>query len=295
MEPLEGHRRLLYGLCYRMTGSAADAEDIVQETFARALTSPPPDTGRPLRPWLVKVAANLARDQLRRRKRQAYVGPWLPSPVELETEADELRPDARYDLAESATFGFLLALEALTPGQRAVLLLRDVLDCSVEETAQALDMSEGGVKTMHHRARAAMARYDRDRAPPSAELQTRTRGALEALFGAIAAGDPDRLAELLANDARALTDGGGEVLAALRPVRGREKVLRFLLGLVGKYGPPASIEWRNLNGLPGVLATYERDKARLANRFVIRADVDEAGRISELHVVLTESKLSAVM
>src|SRR6185436_15707102 len=162
--------RFLWGLCYRLTGSAADADDLVQETFVRALERPPRDQTEPLRPWLVRVAMNLGRDLLRRRKRRSYVGPWLPSPIET---ADEEAPPAheptidgrlttegRYDLLESVSFAFLLALEALTPQQRAVLLLMDVFDYSVREAARALTMSEPNVKTTHHRARRVMARYD---------------------------------------------------------------------------------------------------------------------------------------
>src|SRR5437868_10514213 len=131
------HKRFLWGICYRMTGSAADAEDIVQDTFVRALEKPPTDMEAPLRPWLVKVALNLSRDQLRRRRRREYFGPWLPSPVSTEDDgplpiyeptAPGISPVARYDLLESVTLAFLLALEVLTPAQRAVLLLRDVFD-----------------------------------------------------------------------------------------------------------------------------------------------------------------------
>jgi RNA polymerase sigma factor (sigma-70 family) len=151
------HGQFVWGLCYRMTGSATDADDLLQETFARALASPPRDTGAPWRPWLVRVAVNLARDRLRRRKRTPYVGPWLPAPIETgEQAAEDPDPEHRYGLLESVTFAFLMACEALTPRQRAVLLLRDVLDYSVEETARALAMGIPNVKTTHHRARAAM-------------------------------------------------------------------------------------------------------------------------------------------
>jgi RNA polymerase sigma factor (sigma-70 family) len=120
------HERFLWGLCYRMTGSAADADDLVQDTFARAIAQPPPDTTSSLRPWLVRVAMNLARDHLRRRRRRAYDGPWLPAPVdELPPAHEPAATTARYDLMESVTIAFLLALEALSPPQRAVLILRD--------------------------------------------------------------------------------------------------------------------------------------------------------------------------
>src|SRR4030095_12948344 len=137
-DALEPHRRHLWGLCYRMTGNAADADELVQETFARALERPPARTDQPWRPWLVRVAMNLARDLLRYRRRSPYRGSWLPSPIE--TDSDDELPsyelavgsgsptEGRYELLESVSFAFLLALEALRPNQRAVLLLRDVFD-----------------------------------------------------------------------------------------------------------------------------------------------------------------------
>src|SRR5690606_20054775 len=116
LEPLEAHRKAVFGLCYRMTGSAADAEDLVQETWCRALERPPADRDAPLRPWLFTVATNLCVDALRKRKRERYFGPWLPSPVESERLDDvEPSPEARYTALESASAAFLLALEALDP------------------------------------------------------------------------------------------------------------------------------------------------------------------------------------
>jgi len=159
------HERFLWGVCYRMTGNAADADDLVQETFVRAMRHPPARIDDCLRPWLVRIAINLGRDLLRRRKRQAYEGVWLPSPIETgdlaaapvqEPRDERSDPASRYDMLESVSFAFLLALEALTPTQRAVLLLRDVFDYSTAETAQALDLTEANVKVTLLRARRRM-------------------------------------------------------------------------------------------------------------------------------------------
>src|ERR1700754_3098266 len=119
-ERLETDRRLLWGLCYRMTGNAADADDLVQETFVRAIEHPPARTDEPMRPWLVRIALNLSRDWLRRRRRRDYTGPWLPSPVVTDEESlpsfepaapSQSSPAARYEVLESLSFAFLLALE----------------------------------------------------------------------------------------------------------------------------------------------------------------------------------------
>src|SRR5262245_27041878 len=187
-QTFDEHRRFLWGVCYRMTGSAADAEDIVQDTFVRALEKPPADMEAPLRPWLVKVALNLSRDQLRRRRRREYFGPWLPSPVMTEENSpldfnhpatQEISPVAHYDLTESVTLAFLLALEALTPAQRAVLLLRDVFDYSTDETAAALEMTESNVKVTLHRARRIMDAYDKHRVANLAERLAQMRETLQ--------------------------------------------------------------------------------------------------------------------
>jgi RNA polymerase sigma-70 factor (ECF subfamily) len=301
------HERVLWGLCYRMTGSAADADDLVQETFARALASPPVRRDDPWRPWLVRVALNLAHDALRRRRRRAYVGPWLPSPIETDEEeppahepvvtGSDGRPvttEGRYDLMESVSFGFLLALEALAPRQRAVLLLRDVFEYSVEETAAALDMSASNVKTTHHRARRAMAAYDRTRVPPSAARTRATRGMLGRLVAALRDETSRAVEDLLAADVRSLTDGGGEFIAARVPVVGREKVARFYRKLDRVNGGGATARVTMLNGLPGLVIDVPRAPAGIARRFVAMVELDAAGRIRRIYNVLATRKLAAL-
>ncbi|AGC41564.1 ECF family RNA polymerase sigma factor [Myxococcus stipitatus DSM 14675] len=303
-EAAREHERYLWGLCYRMTGVAADADELVQETFARALTSPPPRS-EDLRPWLTRVAVNLSRDALRRRRREAYVGPWLPSPLETGEEdvphAAEARlpgggsTEGRYELLESVSYAFLLALEALSPKQRAVLLLRDVFDSTVREVADALDMSEVHVKVVHHRARAAMAAYDGARCVPTKELQERTRAALEAFLGALMSRDVAAAQALLADDVRALSDGGGEVRAAQVPLVGPQRVMQFLAKLLLQRGPPTSMELQSLNGLPALAMTFAPDKDPMhATRGVFRVELGADGRIAHIHSVLTTRKLRGV-
>ena len=297
-------RTFLWGLCYRMTGCAADAEDIVQETFTRALERPPARTSDPWRPWLVRVAMNLARDQLRRRRRQRYVGPWLPSPIETgdEVAVPAVEPAlaggdttaGRYDVLESVSFAFLIALEALTPQQRAVLLLRCVFDYDVRETAFALGISESSVKVTHHRARARMTAYDRRRCVPTRALQDRTREALGQLMAALVGGDPRRAERLLAAGVRAVSDGGGEFHAARVPLLGPERVARFYTNVATRGALGARSEIRMVNGLPALVTSLPGDRPGYAPLFVTRIDLDPDGRVERLYSVLATRKLTAI-
>jgi RNA polymerase sigma-70 factor (ECF subfamily) len=301
----EEHRSFLGGLSYRLTGSAADAEDVVHETFVRVLERPPPRTDQPWRPWLVRVALNLGRDLLRRRRRRGYVGPWLPSPIETGDEAAlpgvEARlasgetTEGRYDMLESVSFAFLLALEALTPRQRAVLLLRDVFDYSVREVAEALDVSEPTVKTTHHRARRAMAAYEGRRVLPTRERQAQVREVTERFLAALLAGDARAVEALLVDSAVALTDGGGEFLAARRAVAGADKVARFYVGLTRwRLAATTQIEFRTMNGLPAIVLHTGGGQDRLAPLVVTHLDLDREGRVAAIHSVLASSKLTAL-
>jgi RNA polymerase sigma-70 factor, ECF subfamily len=292
------HRKVLWDLSYRMTGSAADADDVVQETFVRALSHPPARTDIPLLPWLVRVALNASRDLLRRRRRREYIGPWLPEPIEL-AAVDGKSPaltesaESRYDLLESARFAFLLALEALSARQRAVLLLRDVFDYSVRETAAALEVSEGAVKTAHHRARRCMQDYDRRRTAQPAERTAQAERALAELMNAVIGEDVAKVEALLAADARLLTDGGGEYLAARKPIRGAKKIARGLVALA-RVGSGISAEVRSINGMPAVVLHDRAAPPRYAPRLVLGVEPDPSGRIDAVYVVLAASKLGAV-
>ena len=252
----------------------------------------------------MKVALNLSRDLLRKRKRREYVGPWLPSPIETgdETAPPSHEPavdgagtlEGRYDLLESVSFAFLLALETLTPTQRAVLLLRDVFDYSVRETADALDLTEANVKTTHHRARKAMETYHRGRQPPTRARQAAAGRALQQFLERLAAHDVAGIEALLAADVRTTTDGGGEFRSALRTIVGRDKVMRFYLSIVD-LTRDAAVRASLFNGSPGVLVEMRSlPKERLAPRTVMTLDLDAAGRISHIYVVSATLKLTAV-
>jgi RNA polymerase sigma-70 factor (ECF subfamily) len=294
IEPLyRAHAATLRALVYRMTGSVADSEEIAQETFTRALAAPP---GTVLgRTWLLAVAANLARDRLRRRKRAAYVGPWLPEAMEAEAEPSAVDPERRYGLRESASFAFLLALEPLTSRQRAVLLLRDVFDLSVEETAEILRMGEGAVRGMHHRARAALAGYDEERSVATRERLGLVRGALEQLAAAVATGDPTRVETVLAEHATLHADGAGRFGAVRQPLRGARTIARFaIFGQQRLSGIPSRQSLLdNVNGAPALLVESRPPPGvDVAPRLVLTCDVDRAGRITKLYALASPEKVA---
>ena len=290
-------QRYVWGLCYRLTGSAADADDLVQETLLRAIERPPAKGGD-MRPWLVRVAVNLGRDLLRKRKRRGYIGPWLPSPIEeadIDVPVEAPGAEGRYDLVESVSFAFLVALEALSPRERAVLLLSDVFDHSVREVAKALDLTESHVKVLHHRARKKLASYDASRLPRSPSASERTLDAFQRFLASLAVEDHETLESLLAAEVRALNDGGGVFFAARVPVLGRARVARFYLGVKRKFQlPTARFSFRWFNGLPAVVVEQEPMGERLAPLVVTSVTTNVRGEIDHIYTFLAPRKLERV-
>ena len=303
-EAFAAHERFLWGLCYRLTGCAADADDLVQEAFVRALEHPPAGAGASWRPWLVRVTMNLGRDLLRRRQRRRYVGPWLPSPIETGDEESPpayepvvgpaMTTEGRYELLESVSFAFLLALEALTPQQRAVLLLRDVFDYSVHDTADALGISEPNVKTTHHRARRAMQAYDRERRPPTRGLQEQTREVLGRFVAALVEQDVAAVESLLADSVRAVNDGAGEFFAARVPILGVPRVARFHVNIARRHPAGGRFAIQTINGLPALVGEFGVVRAGEPPRMVLQCELGPDGRIVRLYSVVASRKLTAV-
>jgi RNA polymerase sigma-70 factor, ECF subfamily len=289
-------RKRLWALAYRLTGSAEDAEDVVQESFARLLAQPAaalPEPG----PWLARVATNLGIDAVRRRRRRAYTGPWLPSPLEDDAQvaSDAPDPEARYGLAESATFAFLLALEALSPRQRAALILRDVLGYSARDAADAVGTSEGSLRVLHLRARKALAGYDAERCIPDAALQARHREALQRFLVCLLAQDAAGLEALLSESVSTLTDSAGEYTALPAPLAGRTRIARFYLrAALHRREAGVQSEMRLVNGLPAVVVTLARPVRRQAPRTLLRCELDGTDRIRAIHAILAPRKLAAL-
>ncbi|MEJ8279366.1 RNA polymerase sigma factor SigJ [Pseudonocardia spirodelae] len=242
-EPFERHRAHLVGVGYRITGSLADAEDAVQEAWLRLARS---DAGevRDLRAWLTTTVARLCLDRLRSAaaRRERHVGPWLPDPVVAGADP-ALDAVLRADDVRTAA---LLVLERLTPARRVAFVLHEALDLPFAEIAAVLGCSEAAA-----RQHASRARREIDRAPaPPPVPPAEAAAALERFAAALATGDPVAVAATLGPDVEFLSDGGGVVRAARRPVRGAEKVTRLLLGLLREgdllAGSPVAV-----NGAPG--------------------------------------------
>ena len=238
-------RRLL-GLAYRMLGSRSDAEDMVQDAYLRFADAK--DVRNP-EAFLVTVVTRLCLDRLKSAKaqREIYVGPWLPEPV---FDTDGLSTEAATELADDLSFALLLALDRLSPQERAAFLLHDVFDIPFAEVASMIDRSEPACRQLATRARRAV-RDERPRAPGGAG---QSRHLLTAFLQAVASGDLSQLTGLLREDAVAVTDGGGRKSAALNPIYGADKIARFFIGIAGKNASrDIRIEPAVINGSIGAL------------------------------------------
>lgn len=284
-----------------MTGVAADADELVQETFVRAMESGRDLSGPDLERWLMRVATNLSLDCLRRRKRRAYPGQWLPSPRETGERLDAATPPTdtttgtaeRVEQAEEVSYAFLVALEALSPRARAVLLLVDVLDYPAAEVASILETSEGNVRVLHHRARRTLDGFDLQTVASPA-VRARQRLALEQLLLCMMNQDAAGMEALLTDDVRSVTDAGGRYTALRAPLVGRTAVIRFHLETARRRAPVSSTELRWINGAAGLVVVTRPLRPQMAPRLVLRCEVDADGRIRELHTILAPRKLTAV-
>ncbi|RKF26861.1 RNA polymerase sigma-70 factor [Micromonospora globbae] len=274
------HRNLLFTVAYEMLGSAADAEDVLQETWLRWV-GVDLDGVRDRRAYLVRITTRQALIRLRalRRRRESYVGSWLPEPL-LTT------PDVAEDveLADSVSMAMLLVLETLTPTERAVFVLREVFDLDYDEIAGAVDKSPAAVRQIAHRARAHVAAR-RPRGTVSAE---QTRGALEAFQRAVETGDLQSLLDILAPDVVLVGDGGGVKQAVLRPIVGADKVARLLTAGLPRVPDGASLHPAHVNGHPALILRVHGEVDT-----VVAVRVDD-GLVTGLYAVRNPEKLSHV-
>jgi RNA polymerase sigma-70 factor (TIGR02957 family) len=274
------HRNLLFTVAYEMLGSVADAEDVLQETWLR-WGNVDLETVQNQRAFLVRITTRLALDRLRvlGRRKESYVGPWLPEPL-LTT------PDVAEDveLADSVSMAMLLVLETLSPTERAVFVLHEVFDLPYDEIAGAVGKSPTAVRQIAYRARAHVAaRRPRDVVSP-----TDTQAALQAFQRAVETGDLQSLVDVLAPNVVALADGGGVKQAALRPIVGAKKVAQGLAIGLKRLQPGDSLEPVQINGSPGLIMRRNGEVEA-----VIAVRIDE-GLITGLYTIRNPAKLSRI-
>lgn len=276
----ESFRGRLFGLAYRMLGSRAEAEDVVQDAYLRWHQT---DHARIETPeaWLVATTSRLAIDRLRRLKteREAYVGPWLPEPL----LGQETPPDRQLDLADDLSMAFLTLLETLAPDERAAFLLHDVFDVGYPQIEDVLERTESACRQVVHRARTRV-RGERRRFDASGAAKT---ALLHTFTAALEARDEQRLLGLFAPDAIWTADGGGRSAAAPYPIVGADRIARLVLGLREKFwSDQRTLDIATIDGEPGLVI---RDGGRLTATLSIATDGD---RILGVFAVVNPDKLA---
>jgi RNA polymerase sigma-70 factor, ECF subfamily len=282
-EAFETHRHALLGLAYRMLGSRAEADDVVQDAYLRWHASDHGEIDEPRR-YLKTIVARLCLDRMKsaQARREIYVGQWLPEPV----VDEQFDAESASDLAHDLSVALMLTLERLSPLERAAFLLHDVFDLDFAEVARALDRKEAACRQLASRAREHI-KAGRPRFETSPEEGRRLAAAFRQ---AAEAGDAHALTELLAEDAVLYSDGGGKRPAALNPIRGADKILRFLTGVTRKNPSLGAMQARaaTVNGLAGYIA---REPDGSINTLAFE---HHAGRIVAIYLVRNPEKLRHV-
>ncbi|MEV6635834.1 RNA polymerase sigma-70 factor [Actinoplanes sp. NPDC051470] len=272
------YRNLLFTVAYELLGSAADAEDVLQDTWLRWVRVDL-DQVRDHRNYLVRIATRLSLNRLRTlaRRKENYVGPWLPEPL-------LTSPDVAEDavLAESLSMAMMLVLETLSPTERAVFVLREAFAVGYDEIAEAVGKSEANVRQIAHRAR----RHVDARRPRETVSAADTRVALDSFRRALETGDLQGLLDVLAPDVVALADGGGVVQAALNPIVGADRVARFLIRGTSRVTDPVTVAPIVINGNPALMMRLNGDLDGIMTAAMA------GGRITGLYYVRNPSKLS---
>ncbi len=285
-ESFETYRSYLFSIAYRMLGRAMDAEEMVQETSIRYQATKP-ETIHSLKAYLSTILTRLCMDQLdlARRKREQYVGPWLPEPIRTATTSEAADPEKRVETEESISLAFLVLLEQLQPFERAVFLLREVFAYEFAEMAAMLGKSEAACRRSFSRAKQHL-REHRLRLPASREMH---RQLLDGSVQAVETGEMKTLMSLLSQDVILWTDGGGKTrTAALRPIRGRDAVARFSVGTRRFWPRDSHAERAEVNGQPAMLLCSGDQVFS-----VLTIDV-EAEQIRAIRVIANPEKLARV-
>jgi RNA polymerase sigma-70 factor (TIGR02957 family) len=274
------HRNLLFTIGYQILGSAADVEDVLQETWLRWVKV---DLAQVVdqRAFLVRITTRLSLDRLRamKRRKESYIGPWLPEPL---LTAPDVADDV--ELANSVSMAIMLVLETLSPTERAVFVLREVFRVEYDEIAAAVDKTPAAVRQIAHRAR----QHVEARRPRAEVSPSEARAAVESFRRALETGDFQTLLKVLAPDAVLITDGGGIRQAALRPIAGAEKLVRFVTGGIRKTGVALAADPTVINGNPALLLSVD---GQIEGVLAMRV---EQARVTGIYYICNPEKLSRV-
>jgi RNA polymerase sigma-70 factor (TIGR02957 family) len=273
-DPFVTHRSLLFTVAYEMLGSAADAEDVVQETWLRWAGVDQSEVHDP-RAYLVRIVTRQALNRLRSvsRRREEYIGEWLPEPL---LTSPDVAEDA--ELAENVSIAMLTVLETLGPAERAVFVLREVFETPYHEIAEVVGKTPAAVRQIAHRARQHVA----VRRPRMQVDRAQQQAAVEKFMAAISTGDMQGLVEVLAPDVVLIADGGGQVAAARKPITGAETVVAFLARAAKVLDFAATSVW--LNGMPGA-------RINAGGGTSVVSLVVEDGRITRIYAIANPDKL----
>lgn len=286
MEAFETYRSYLFAIAYRMLGSAMDAEDLVQETYLRYQRTEPA-TIHSLKAYLTTILTRLCLDhlQLAHRKREQYVGPWLPEPILTEELPEVANPEKRVETEESIELAFLVLLEQLQPFERAVFLLREVFEYEFAEIAAMLEKSEAACRRSFSRAKQHLINR-RPRFKPAPETHQQL---LTSFLVAVRSGEMTTLTKLLSENVVLWADGGGKnKQAALHPIHGRDAVARFCLGSKRFWPENARVELEEINGQAALII-----RANGQAFSVLAMDV-EYGRIQAIRIIVNPDKLARI-
>ena len=284
----QANRAALFGVAYRMLGSATDAEDVVQDAWLRFSSAHPGDL-RSAKSYLTTIVTRLCLDRLKsaRATREEYIGPWLPEPVVTD---DRREPERSLAQAESVSLAFMVLLETLSPEERAVFLLREVFDYEYDEIAAMLEASVANCRQLFRRARLRIA----ERKPRFRATLDEKRPLVERFVRAFSEGSEEELTRVLAADVGFWSDGGGKALAARRPLFGREQVVNLLVGIrrsAPATGVPLESVTIDIEEVNGELALVLRVAGKLDGIYVTTV---EEGAITAIRVVRNPDKLTYI-
>ncbi len=279
VDVFNAHRHRLFGIGYRMLGSRAEAEDVLQDAYVRWHDSNATELYNP-EAWLVTIVTRLCIDRLRavKAEREAYVGPWLPEPL---ASSETASPEQDVELASDVSIAFLTLLERLAPEERAAFLLREVFDFDYPEIAQMLGKSQVACRQMVHRAKERV-REGRPRFAVSREAHTRL---LQRFAAAASSGDRQQLAALFAEDATLTLDGGGKLLSVRKVLRGADRIVRFCFVVARQFDGRFTFRPAQINGEAGLLRYLD---GKIDAVFSL---VTDGARILDVYTVRNPNKL----